>query len=95
MTRQGKIFIIYLFVQLLSSATFIRKRPLLLIQFSDLGYLESNSIGPSKAMGGTGIAFLSEKSINMTNPASYSGLDSLLSIFEIAVFGKYTMFSTE
>jgi hypothetical protein len=60
-----------------------------------LGYLESSSIGPNKAMGGTGIAFLSEKSINMTNPASYSGLDSLLSIFEIAVFGKYTMFSTQ
>jgi hypothetical protein len=28
------------------------------------------------------------------NPASYSGLDSLLTIFEVGVFGKYTIFST-
>jgi hypothetical protein len=59
-----------------------------------LGYLEGNSIGPFKAMGGTSIAFLSDKSINIMNPASYSGLDSLLTIFEVGVFGKYTIFST-
>jgi len=59
-----------------------------------LGYLESNAIGPFKAMGGTGIAFLSDKSVNFMNPASYSGLDSLISVFELGVFGKYTMFST-
>jgi hypothetical protein len=59
-----------------------------------LGYLEGNSIGPFKAMGGTSIAFLSDKSINIMNPASYSGLDSLMSIFEVGVFGKYTIFST-
>ena len=59
-----------------------------------LGYLEGNSIGPFKAMGGTSIAFPSDKSINIMNPASYSGLDSLLTIFEVGVFGKYTIFST-
>lgn len=59
-----------------------------------LGYLEGNSIGPYKAMGGTSIAFLSDKSINIMNPASYNGLDSLLTIFEVGVFGKYTTFST-
>lgn len=59
-----------------------------------LGVLEENSIGESKAMGGTGIAFLSERHINYQNPASYSGLDSLLSIFEIGVFGKYTSFAS-
>lgn len=59
-----------------------------------LGSLESNSTGPYEAMGGTGIAYLSGRSINFMNPASYSGLDSLLSVFETGVFGKYTMFST-
>ena len=60
-----------------------------------LGYLEGNSIGESKALGGTGIAFLSERSINFLNPASYSGLDSLISIFELGLFGKYTSFKSK
>lgn len=59
-----------------------------------LGYIEGNALGPSNAMGGTGIAFLSQKSINIMNPASYSGIDSLVSIFEIGLFGKYTSFKT-
>lgn len=59
-----------------------------------LGVLEGNSLGLSKAMGGTGIAFISDKYLNNQNPASYSGLDSLLSIFETGVFAKYTTFST-
>ncbi len=59
-----------------------------------LGYIENNALGPSIGMGGTGIAFLSQTSINMMNPASYSGLDSLASIFELGLFGKYTSFKT-
>jgi len=57
-----------------------------------LGYLEGNSLGPLKAMGGTGIAFPSDRSVNLLNPASYSGIDSLISIFELGLFGKYTNF---
>ncbi|MFZ0282784.1 MAG: hypothetical protein WAL29_14125 [Bacteroidales bacterium] len=60
-----------------------------------LGYLEGNSLGPSKAMGGTGIAFLSDRAINLLNPASYSGMDSLVSIFELGLFGKYTTFKSK
>ena len=59
-----------------------------------IGILEGNSIGPSKGMGGTGIAFLSDMSVNSMNPASYSGIDSLLTIFEVGIFGKYSSFST-
>jgi hypothetical protein len=59
-----------------------------------IGFLEGSSVGPSKGMGGTGIAFLSEMSVNPMNPASYSGLDSLLTIFEVGIFGKYSSFST-
>ncbi len=60
-----------------------------------LGFLEGNSSGTNRAMGGTGLAFLSERSINYSNPASYSGIDSLLSIFELGVFSKYTIYSTK
>jgi hypothetical protein len=59
-----------------------------------LGIPEEQSTGYSKSMGGTGIGFMSDQYINMQNPASYSGLDSLLTIFEIGVFGKYTNYST-
>ena len=59
-----------------------------------MGFIEENSMGASKAMGGTGIALLSEHSINFINPASYDGLDSLVSIFELGFFGKYTSFSS-
>jgi hypothetical protein len=59
-----------------------------------LGIPEEQSTGYSKAMGGTGIGFMSDQYLNTQNPASYSGLDSLLSIFEIGVFGKYTKYST-
>jgi hypothetical protein len=60
-----------------------------------LGYLESKSTGPSKAMGGTGLAFLSGTSINLMNPASYCGIDSLMAIFELGLYGKYTIYSTK
>jgi len=59
-----------------------------------LGILEGNASGFSRGMGGTNIAFLSETAINYGNPASYDGLDSLLTIFEVGVFSKYTMFQT-
>lgn len=59
-----------------------------------LGLIEGKSIGPSIAMGGTGIAFNSGRYLNLHNPASYSGIDSLVSIFETGFFGKYTLFHT-
>ncbi|TFG44026.1 MAG: hypothetical protein E4H43_00950 [Bacteroidia bacterium] len=59
-----------------------------------LGFLEGSSSGPSRAMGGTSLAFLSKRSINYANPASYGGIDSLVSIFELGFFSKYTIYST-
>lgn len=59
-----------------------------------LGSIEGNSIGASKAMGGTGIATLSGQTINLLNPASYAALDSLYTIFEFGFFGKFTSFNT-
>jgi len=59
-----------------------------------LGLIEGKSIGPNIAMGGTGIASLSGRHLNLQNPASFSGIDSLVSIFETGFFGKYTIYST-
>ncbi len=59
-----------------------------------LGSLETNSLGPGRGMGGTSIAFRSSTYLNISNPASFSGLDSLLSIFEIGLFGKYTSYAS-
>ncbi len=59
-----------------------------------LGSLETSSLGPGKGMGGTSIAFRSATYLNISNPASFSGLDSLVSIFEIGLFGKYTSYAS-
>jgi hypothetical protein len=59
-----------------------------------LGSIEESGIGVNSAMGGTGIAFMSGYSLNFQNPASYDGLDSLLTIFEVGVFGKYTSYQS-
>ncbi|MBK8883216.1 MAG: hypothetical protein IPN67_12780 [Bacteroidales bacterium] len=59
-----------------------------------LGSTEGTSTGINNAMGGTGIAFLSGHSLNLVNPASTAGLDSLFTIFEIGFDGKYTSYST-
>lgn len=59
-----------------------------------LGFLEGKSAGPNRAMGGTGIAFLSGKSVNYMNPASYAGIDSLLSVFEAGLYARYNTYAT-
>jgi hypothetical protein len=59
-----------------------------------LGSVEGNSTGINNAMGGTGIAFLSGHTLNLSNPASTGGIDSIFTIFEIGIEGKYTSFTT-
>jgi hypothetical protein len=60
-----------------------------------LGTLEGNCAGTSSSMGGTGMAFLSGSSLNIVNPASFGGLDSLITLFDIGSFAMYTSFSTK
>jgi hypothetical protein len=59
-----------------------------------MGTIGGSNIGASMAMGGTGIGFLSDKTINLLNPASYNGFDSLITIFELGIFGKYSSYKT-
>jgi hypothetical protein len=59
-----------------------------------LGTIEESSLGVNKAMGGTGIAFMSGHGLNVQNPASYDGIDSLVTIFELGLFGRYTSYKS-
>lgn len=59
-----------------------------------IGNTEGNSSGAGNGMGGTGIAFLTTQTLNLENPASVGGMDSIFTIFEIGFEGRYTSFST-
>jgi hypothetical protein len=58
-----------------------------------LGNIEENSTGTNKGMGGTGIALPSEHSVNFLNPASYDGLDTVVTVFQLGFQGRYTKYS--
>ena len=60
-----------------------------------MGTQAGNCAGTSSALGGTGIAFLSGTTLNTVNPASYGGLDSLQTLFDIGLFAKYTSYRTK
>lgn len=60
-----------------------------------IGYLIDNSFGINKALGGTGIAFQTENSINYLNPASYIGILPNSEIFEAGVHGMYSTSATK
>jgi hypothetical protein len=94
MSKPGKTYILIFIILILRAGSISSQTTSSPYSIFGLGYLEHNSMGPSKAMGGTSIAFLSGRSVNLMNPASYCGIDSLITIFEIGVFGKYTLFST-
>jgi len=49
------------------------------------GELNDNNSGEQRALGGLGIALRSNSSINVVNPASYSSVDSLTFMFDIAL----------
>ena len=58
------------------------------------GQIEDIGFGVTQSLGGTGIAFQSEKYLNNLNPASYNAIDSLSFLFELGVFLKNTQYST-
>jgi hypothetical protein len=62
--------------------------------FFAAGQIEPGGSGSNHALGGTGIAFKSDRSLNNINPASYGGIDSLSFLFDIGVYGKYSQFVT-
>ena len=56
------------------------------------GQLEDDCFSRSQAMGGTAIGLRAKNSINSTNPASYSSIDSTSFIFEMGVSGLLSNF---
>lgn len=54
-----------------------------------LGELGSNNIGMNRSLGGTGIAFQSNRSINYLNPASYLGVTPKAFVMEAGVYAVY------
>lgn len=56
------------------------------------GHLEDNCFSRSQAMGGSSIGLRSKNSINPTNPASYSSIDSTSFIFEMGISGLLSNF---
>jgi hypothetical protein len=94
MCSQTKIFSLILLFLLISandSSSQITSSP---YSMFGLGTVEGNNLGAASGMGGTGIAFLSRHSLNLLNPASTAGLDSLFSIFDIGFSGQYTKFKS-
>ncbi len=55
-----------------------------------LGELNSNGSGNSISMGGTSLAYQNNTILNLQNPASLAGLDSLRFIFNAGIAAKYT-----
>ncbi len=60
-----------------------------------IGDIANKSFGQSKAMGGISLGIRTPYHLNVTNPASYSSLDSLSFIFEFGFTSKTTLLQTE
>ena len=52
-----------------------------------MGELVDNNLGMNRSLAGTGIAFLSNRSINYLNPASYLGIPSNSLLLEVGMYG--------
>lgn len=59
-----------------------------------IGDLINRSTGRSQAMGGLSCGLRSGTNLNLLNPASLSGIDTLNFVFEVAGFDKVTHFAT-
>ncbi len=91
MYRLGILFLISLFLNITENIAQTTSSPYSM--FAE-GQIENYGSGTNHALGGTGLAFKSNKYLNNINPASYSGIDSLSFIFEIGLFGKVTQYIT-
>ena len=62
--------------------------------YSRYGYgsLADNSFVANKGMGGVGIGLRNRSQINVQNPASYTAIDSLTSLFDFGMNGQMSVF---
>lgn len=60
-----------------------------------LGDLQSYSFGRTSAMGGASLASRNAQQINISNPASYTAVDSLAFLFEFGLNGKFSNYRSD
>jgi len=60
-----------------------------------IGDIFTRNYGRSQAMGGLGIGLRSDRDLNIINPASLAGMDSLTFLFETGLMDKVTLLQTE
>lgn len=60
-----------------------------------VGDLQSYSFGRTTAMGGASLASRNNQQINLSNPASYTAVDSLGFMFEFGLYSRFSRFSNE
>ncbi len=58
-----------------------------------LGVISDQSVGSSRGMNGVGIALRERNHVNYLNPASYSNMDSLTFVFDVAASFQLTNFT--
>lgn len=58
-----------------------------------VGDLHTKSFGRTAAMGGASLASRNSQQINSSNPASYTGVDSLVFLFDFGMYAKASNFS--
>jgi len=89
-----KNILILVFLQLVYSDLLSQNNTTSPYSLYGVGDLEPVGFGKIQAMGGAGFGLSSKGFLNNTNPASYNGIDSSASVFEIGVFGKKTKFTS-
>ena len=63
--------------------------------FYGIGDLELSTTAASRGMGGVGLGFRSDKSMNLQNPASYSAIGRQTALFHVGMDGKATFLRSQ
>ncbi|MFW6351767.1 MAG: hypothetical protein ACOC2E_05235 [Bacteroidota bacterium] len=95
MYRNNRFHLLLLAALLVSTATFSQKRTYSPFSRYGLGELNTTGYGQNAAMGNTGIGLKSDNHLNILNPASYSGIDTMSFFFEAGISGFSQKFSSE
>lgn len=94
MHKKNRYHILLLLALLISTAAFGQKRTFSPFSRYGIGELNTSGFGQNAAMGNTGIGLKSDNHLNILNPASYSGIDTMSFFFEAGITGFTQDFSS-
>jgi hypothetical protein len=94
MHKTNRFHILLLLALLVSTTAFGQKRTYSPFSRYGVGELNTTGFGQNAAMGNTGIGLKSDNHLNILNPASYSGIDTMSFFFEAGITGFSQEFST-